>query len=115
MPPSATGSETLYFHSIYPPGLLHYTNTLFSFFLPAFRTTRYVSNDLKGNSNYDAPTFFVLSSTQPHRCPSVLLTGGPGIGKRTIVKAVARRCRMHVIEVMMHRRDSYNYTTVLIS
>lgn len=44
----------------------------------------------------------IISSTQPHRCPSVLLTGAVGVGKRTIIKAVARRCRMHVIEVTMH-------------
>ncbi len=33
----------------------------------------------------------------------------PGVGKKTIVKAVAKRCRMHVVEVK-ERFDTYLVT-----
>lgn len=40
VPPSALSPETPFFSSIAPPGLQQYANTLFSFFLPAFRAVR---------------------------------------------------------------------------
>ena len=38
--------------------------------------------------------------------PSVLVTGPIGVGKGTVVKAVAKRCRMHVVEVSCHRNTT---------
>ena len=39
-----------------------------------------------------------FSSTKPHRSPSILVSGPPGVGKRAVIQAVARRSRMNIVE-----------------
>ncbi len=51
-------------------------------------------------------SLFVRSATKPHRSPSVLIHGPPGVGKHAIVQSVARQCRLHVVELNCHEFTS---------
>ena len=41
----------------------------------------------------------ITSNGQQSRCALTLVSGPLGVGKRTVIRAVARQCRLHVIEV----------------
>jgi peroxin-6 len=76
--PSHLNPVTSYWEELRPPGLAHYCKTLFDHFISKIAPVdRY--------------------SVSSH-CTIALVTGPPGVGKRTVVRAVARQCRMHVVE-----------------
>lgn len=75
VPPSVYHPSLSYWEDVLPAGMEQYCNALFSFFIPLLTATPCCAG-----------------------YPSVLVTGPVGVGKGTVVKAVAKRCRMHVVE-----------------
>ena len=94
VPPSRHLPPPTFFESTHPPGLEVDCDALFSFFAPAFTGQRWV-----GSNTYNKHLCSHYSSTKPHRSPSILVSGPPGVGKRAVIQAVAKRCRMSVVEV----------------
>lgn len=86
VPPSATFPTHGFWTHLHPPGLEQYCDTLFSWLVPGLLPPK----------------------ERPSRSPSVLLSGPPGVGKRTILKAVVRRCRLNLMEVSVSQQtDKY--------
>ena len=42
---------------------------------------------------------YFRSDSSPVTCTAVMVSGPPGVGKGTVIRSVARRCRMNVKEV----------------
>eukprot|EP00731_Ephydatia_muelleri_P023559 Em0015g1142a len=81
VPPSIYLPPVPYWDDTLPAGMRQYCNSLFSFFIPVL-----------------TPSGGGEGGQRSAGYPSVLVTGPIGVGKGTVVKAVAKRCRMHVVE-----------------